>query len=86
MTEDTTEDFPANKAARALSEIEGYDETLTARTFGLNLMVFALAIAAIPITYTAADPWLTKYYNGSVALAVLWLPWIAGAVVITSTL
>ncbi|WP_246999704.1 hypothetical protein [Halosolutus gelatinilyticus] len=86
MTEDTTEDFPANKAAQALSEIEGYDETLTARTFGLNLMVFALAIAAIPISYTAADPWLTNLENGSLALAVLWLPWIAGAVAITSTL
>ncbi|NUB90267.1 hypothetical protein HTZ84_16645 [Haloterrigena sp. SYSU A558-1] len=79
-----TEDFPATEAAQALAEIEGYDETLTARTFGLNLMVFALAIAAIPISYTAADPWLTDHSNG--ALAVLWLPWIAGAVIITATL
>ncbi len=86
MTKDMTEDFPANEAAQALSEIGGYDETLTARTFGLNLMVFALAIAAIPISYTAADPWLTNYDNGSLALAVLWLPWIAGAVIITATL
>lgn len=86
MTEETTEDFPATKAVEALSEIEGYGETLTARTFGLNLMVFALAIAAIPISYTAADPWLTNHDNGSLVLAFLWLPWIAGAVITTSIL
>lgn len=86
MTKDTTEGFPANEAAQALSEIGGYDESLTARTFGLNLMVFALAIAAIPISYAAADPWLTDHNNGSLALAVLWLPWIASAVIITTTL
>ncbi|WP_226042775.1 hypothetical protein [Natrinema sp. DC36] len=86
MTEDTTQDFPASKAAQALSKIEGYDETLTARVFGLNLMVFALAIAAIPISYTAADPWLSTLENGSLALSILWLPWIAGAVVITTML
>ncbi len=86
MTEDTTQDFPASKAAQALSDIEGYDESLTARVFGLNLMVFALAIAAIPISYTAADPWLSTLENGSLALSVLWFPWIAGAVAITAML
>lgn len=72
--------FPPTEAAAALSEIEGYRETLTMRVFGLNLMVFALAIGAIPIAYAAATPWLADQPGGSVALALLWLPWIGGAV------
>ncbi|WP_323174075.1 hypothetical protein [Natrialba sp. PRR66] len=86
MTEETTDDLPPLEAVQALTEIEGYDEKLTARTFGLTLMVFAFAIAAIPISYTAADPWLTAHEYGSVVLSVLWLPWIVAAVAVTSAL
>ncbi|ELZ05256.1 hypothetical protein [Natrialba asiatica] len=86
MTEETTDDLPPIEAVQALTEIEGYDEKLTARTFGLTLMVFAFAIAAIPISYAAADPWLTAHEYGSVVLSVLWLPWIAAAVAVTSAI
>ncbi|SFS97591.1 hypothetical protein [Halostagnicola kamekurae] len=86
MTEDTTDDLPPIEAVQALTEIEGYDERLTARTFGLTLMVFAFAITAIPISYAAADPWLTGYEYGSFVLSVLWLPWIGAAVAVTSAI
>lgn len=86
MTKDTTDDLPPIEAVQALTEIEGYDEKLTARTFGLTLMVFAFAIAAIPISYAAADPWLTAHEYGSFVLAVLWLPWIVAAIAVTSAI
>ncbi|MFC6763811.1 hypothetical protein [Natrinema soli] len=86
MTKDTTDDLPPIEAVQALTEIEGYDEKLTARTFGLTLMVFAFAIAAIPISYAAADSWLTAHEYGSFVLSVLWLPWIVAAVAVTSAI
>lgn len=86
MTKNTTDELPPIEAVQALTEIEGYDEKLTARTFGLTLMVFAFAIAAIPISYATADPWLTAHEYGSFVLAVLWLPWIVAAVAVTSAI
>lgn len=86
MTTDTTDSFSAVDAVRALAEIEEYDERLTARAFGLNLMVFAFAVAAIPISYAAADPWLATHGFGSLLLGVLWMPWIAAAITATTTI
>ncbi|AHG01524.1 hypothetical protein HALLA_03785 (plasmid) [Halostagnicola larsenii XH-48] len=83
MTNDSTDNFQPTDAVQALSEIEGYSETLTARAFGLTLMTFAFAIAGIPISYSVADPWLASHEYGSYLLTILWLPWIAGAVIHT---
>lgn len=80
MSADQTDEMSPIQAVQSLTEIEGYDESLTARAFGLTLMVFAFAIAAIPISYAAANPWLTEYQYGSLVFGVLWMPWIVAAV------
>lgn len=81
-----TDEFPPTDAVEALSEIEGYRETLALRVFGLNLMVFGIAIAAIPITYAAGGSWLAEQAGGSLAVSLLWAPWIAGAVAVSMLL
>ncbi len=86
MENELPDDLSPSEAIETLTEIEGYDETLTVRTFGLTLMVFALAIGAIPISYAASESWLIGHAYGGVIEALLWAPWIGGAVTITSVL
>ncbi|WP_330633379.1 hypothetical protein [Halocatena halophila] len=86
MAKETTEGLSPTEAIETLTEIEGYDKTLTVRTFGLTLMVFALAIGAIPISYASAESWLSGHAYAGVIESLLWAPWIGGAVTITSVL
>jgi hypothetical protein len=73
-----TAGFTPHAAAQGLLELESYEETLTARAFGVTLIAFALAGSATTLSYAFAAeyfvdvgaPWL---------LSVLWAPWIVAA-------
>ncbi len=72
-------------ALTALSELDRYEERLTARAGGITWMIWGTAVPGIFTTYNTANPWI-----GSVGLdwlnALLWIPWIVGATLATNML
>lgn len=77
--------FTPHEAAETLTRLEHYEEGLTTRAGALTWMFFGLGGAAIFLTYETASPlfidagmpWL---------LSFLWIPWIAGAGILTNGL
>ncbi|HUR60931.1 MAG TPA: hypothetical protein VM286_01020 [Candidatus Thermoplasmatota archaeon] len=72
----------ATDAARALRDLESFEEGLSSRVGGLTCMVWGIVSAAIFVTYglvlaTATSGWF---------LAVLWVPWVVLGVVLTTAL
>ncbi len=87
MTAETTQGFTASDAARTLDELKGYEETLSARTAGLTILVWAFVVAGIPLSYQGLWWWLSQQGTwGGVASALLWVPWVVAGIVVTTML
>ncbi len=87
MTAETSPGFTAADAVRTLDELKGYEETLAARTAGLTILVWAFVVAGIPLSYQGLAWWLSgQGVWGNIAMALLWVPWVAAAIIIMATL
>jgi hypothetical protein len=73
------------QAIHALTQLEGYEEGLTARIGGLTSMVFGIAVAGIFVTYGVASAWGFVQRHPWVQ-SFLWVPWILAGTVITTSL
>ncbi|MGB0652775.1 MAG: hypothetical protein ACPGQL_06200 [Thermoplasmatota archaeon] len=67
----------AARAAAALGELEGYEETLSNRAAGTTNMVWGMAAAGIFLTYGTAGGWLSSWPELEWLFALLWIPWVA---------
>lgn len=78
-------DLTAHAAAATLRDLEGVEETLTARTAGLTNMVWGIASPLIFLTYGTAAAWIEP--RGLEWLyALLWMPGVALGMTLTSLL
>lgn len=71
-------------AARALADLPRYEEALTAKAFGITMMAFGIASAAIGMTYHLSTPWIIGN-DVPWLFSFLWVPWIAAAATLTAT-
>lgn len=76
----------AHEAAGLLTEIDGYEEELTARTAGLTWILWGIAIPGLFISYNAAGHWIFDHGGPEWIQGILWMPWIAGASLATNWL
>lgn len=77
-------EMTASEAARTLADLPRYEETLTAKAFGITVMAFGIASAAIGLTYHIGTPWLVGL-GMPWLLSFLWAPWILAAALLTAT-
>lgn len=85
MSETGHQDLTPEGALAALSELDSYEEALTARIGGLTWMIWGTAVPGIFTTYNTANPWIETVGLGWLN-AVLWIPWIVGATLATNLL
>ncbi len=71
-------------AVRALAGLERYEETLTAKAFGITMMAFGIAGAATSLSYAYAADWIAAR-GYAWALSFLWIPWIFAASLVAAT-
>jgi hypothetical protein len=87
MTAETSSGFTAADAVRTLDELKGYEETLAARTAGLTIMIWGFVVAGIPLTYQGFAGHLAQQGTwGFYVMALLWAPWVAGALIAMAAL
>lgn len=86
MTGTAGEALSAEEALGVLSEIDGYEQTLTAKTAGLSALVWGTAIPGLFVTYNAGGHWVVDHGAPEWVFALLWIPWIAGASLTTNWL
>lgn len=85
MAETADASMSARDAVGMLADLEGYEESLTARTAGITWMIWGTAVPGIFTTYGAATVWL-ETTSFAWILSSLWIPWIAGASLATNWL
>lgn len=86
MSETAEAEMTAEQAATALADLEGYEQSLTARTAGLTWIVWGTAIPGLFATYNAAGHWVMDHAGPEWILGLLWIPWVAGASLATNWL
>lgn len=85
MAETADASMSAQDAVGVLVDLDGYEESLTARTAGITWMIWGTAVPGIFTTYGAATAWL-ETTSFAWILSFLWIPWIAGASLATNWL